>query len=110
MNLVVRRILLSGAFIVLGAYGYFTLRGPQGIPALVEKRKFIRDLEVENANLARENELRTQRLHKLESSPSEQEKVIREKLKKLQPDDTEFVLPGAPETTPPESELPVTKP
>ena len=109
MNLVVRRILLSGAFIVLGAYGYFTLRGPQGIPALMEKRQSIRQLEEQNANLARENELRTQRLQKLESSPSEQEKVIREKLKKLQKDDTEFVLPGAPETTTPETAVP-TKP
>lgn len=101
MNLVVRRILLSGAFIVLGAYGYFTLRGPQGIPALMEKRLSIRQLEEQNANLTRENELRTQRLQKLESSPSEQEKVIREKLRKLRKDDTEFVLPGASEPTTP---------
>ena len=101
MNSLARRIMLSAAFIGLGAFGYFTLRGPQGIPALMEKRQSIRQLEVENANTATENELRRTRLQKLESSPSEQDKLIREKLKKLQKDDTEFVVPGAPDSTQP---------
>lgn len=95
MNAVVRRIVFSVAFVLLGAYGYFALSGPQGLPALKEKRQEIRRLEEENANLASENEAKRDRIRKLQESASEQDLEIRKKLKKLRQDETEFILPNA---------------
>src|SRR5436305_1022296 len=93
MNTLYRRIAYSAAVVLLGVYGYFTLKGPQGIPALMEKRRQVRLLEEENANLARENDLKRERIRKLNESAGQQEIEIREKLKKLRPGETEFILP-----------------
>ena len=92
----VRRVLILIAFALIGAYGLYELRGPQGLPALREKWDEIRQLEEENANLQRENDYRRDRIKKLESSPSEQELEIRKKLKLLRPGETSFILPDQP--------------
>ena len=81
------------AVALLGVYGFYTLRGPHGISALLEQRKLIGQLEDENATLARENEYRRERVRKLNESPSQVEVEIRDKLKKLKPGETEFILP-----------------
>jgi cell division protein FtsB len=94
MNAAVRRIAFSALFLLLGAYGYFTLSGPQGIPALMEKRREIRRLEEENANIIRENEMKRERIRKLTQSTSEQDLEIRKKLKLLHENETEFILPS----------------
>ncbi len=103
MNRVVRRAAILLVFGLVGVYGYFTLRGPQGIPALREKWREIRKLEDDNATLQRENEYRRDRIKKLEQSPSEQELEIRKKLKLLRKGETSFILPEQPkqESTPP---------
>ena len=93
MNSYYRGIIYSVAFVLLGVYGYFTLKGPQGVPALLEKRRQVRQLEEENANLIRENENKRERIRKLNESASQQEIEIRDKLKKLRPGETEFILP-----------------
>ena len=69
--------------------------GPQGIPALQEKRGEIRKLEEENANLQREIQYRRDRIKKLQESPAEQELEVRKNLKLLRPGETSFILPGA---------------
>lgn len=91
-----RRIAVLIVFVLVGVYGYMTLRGPQGIPALMEKWREIRKLEEDNANLQRENEYRLERIKKLQESPSEQELEIRKKLKLLRPGETSFILPDQP--------------
>jgi cell division protein FtsB len=96
MHRSIRNVLLLIFFTLVGAYGYFALRGPQGIPALKEKWGEIRKLEEENATLQRENEYRRDRIKKLEDSPSEQELEIRKKLKLLRPGETSFILPDQP--------------
>jgi cell division protein FtsB len=78
------------------AYGWIALRGPQGLPALLEKHREIRRLEEQNAALAHENQLRRERVQRLESSRSEQEMEIRKQLKLLRPGETTFILPDAP--------------
>lgn len=93
MNSSVRRVLILIAFVLIGAYGLATLRGPQGLPALRQKWDQIRQLEEDNANLQRENDYRRERIKKLESSPSEQELEIRKNLKLLRPGETSFILP-----------------
>ncbi len=109
MNTTVRRVLFLIIFALAGAYGFLTLRGPQGIPGLREKWREMRKVEEENANLQRENEYRRSRIKKLEQSPAEQELEIRKKLKLLRPGETSFILPDQPKqdgsqsTPPPES-------
>jgi cell division protein FtsB len=83
-------------FILAGVYGYMSLRGPQGVPALMDKWREIRKLEEENANLQRENDYRRERIKKLQESPSEQELEIRKQLKLLRPGETSFILPDQP--------------
>lgn len=107
MNSFYRRMIYSAAFVLLGVYGYFTLRGPQGVPALLDKRKQVRQLEEENANLIRENDKKRERIRKLTESAGQQEIAIRDKLKKLRPGETEFVLPESSGETPMQRAEPV---
>jgi cell division protein FtsB len=109
LKIALRRLAFLIAFVLIGVYGYVTLRSPQGIPALRQKWDEIRKLEEENANLQRENKYRADRIKKLEDSPSEQELEVRKKLKLLRPGETSFILPDQPKqdqdqpATPPES-------
>ncbi len=80
---------------VVGVYGWFALRGPQGIHALLEKRRDIRQLQEQNASMARENQQRREHIRRLEQSRSEQEMEIRKQLKLLRPGETTFILPEA---------------
>jgi cell division protein FtsB len=91
-----RRIVFFVAFALIAAYGYVALHGPQGIPALEEKRSEIRRLEEENANLQREIQYRRDRIKKLQESPAEQELEVRKNLKLLRPGETSFILPDVP--------------
>jgi cell division protein FtsB len=80
------------AVLVAASYALVTLRGPQGIPALIQKQKEIRTLEAENAGLAREIESRRKRIQRLREDESEQELVIRERLKLVRPGEKVFIL------------------
>lgn len=68
----------------------------------MERRREIRRLEERNAQFAHENELRRERLKRLQDSPSEQEMEIRKQLKLLRPGETTFILPDAPKPENPE--------
>ena len=93
MSSSVRRVVILVVFALIGAFGLSELRGPQGLPALRDKWNEIRQFEEENANLQRENDYRRDRIKKLESNPSAQELVIRQRLKLLRPGETSFILP-----------------
>ena len=54
MNSVARLVLLPAAFVALMAYGYFTLNGPQGIRALIEKRQSLLALQQRQAKAVRQ--------------------------------------------------------
>ncbi len=96
MTNVHRRILYTAAVALLCVFGFFTLWGPQGISALMEKRSLIRQLETENADLAQQNENKRRRIDNLGRNESKQKLEIREKTKKILPGETEFVLPETP--------------
>ena len=83
------------ALLLIGAYGVVALRGPQGIPALLGKQQEIRRLQEHNTDLARDVQHMRERIERLKHSPSEQQKVIRERLRKLRPGETDFMLPDA---------------
>jgi cell division protein FtsB len=78
---------------ILGVYTLIAFRGPQGIPALLEKRKQITRLEEQNADLVREIGEKRNRIERLKHSPTEQELEIRNRLKLQRSGDTTFILP-----------------
>jgi cell division protein FtsB len=91
-----RRTAYIVGFSIVAIYGAFALRGPQGIPALLDKHREIRQLEEQNAAAALENQRRRERIQRLETSTSEQEMEIRKQLKLQRPGETTFILPEAP--------------
>lgn len=84
----------------MAAYVLVALKGPQGLQALLEKRKEIRQLQEQNAALTRENERRKERIRRLEDSRSEQEMEIRKQLRLVKPGETTFILPEAGKVSP----------
>ena len=74
------------------------LRGPQGLSALEEKRRQIRMLEGENANLLRDIEAKKQRIERLKNDPKTQEVEIEKRLGRVHSGDTQFKIsePSAP--------------
>jgi len=79
-----RSIYAIAIFVLIG-FGIYTLRGSQGIPALMKKQSEIKTLEKGNADLAREIERKRARLKRLEHNPAEQELEIRRQLKLVHP-------------------------
>lgn len=108
MNAVFRRLCMLTAITVVCVYAVVALRGPQGVPALMEKRREIRELEEQNATLARENLRKKERIELLKNSAEQQELEIRRQLKLLKPGETSFILPGggAKSTEAPKAEPP----
>jgi cell division protein FtsB len=75
-------------------YVFLTLRGPNGIPRVIERRRIIREIEEHNADLARENQLLRERNQRLANNPTEQELEIRRRFKYSRPGDTVFIITG----------------
>jgi cell division protein FtsB len=86
---------------LLCAFALLALRGPQGVTALNEKRRDIQQLQVKNSDLQRDNQHKRERIERLRSSQAEQEMEIRERLKLVRPNETQFILPDAPKSTSP---------
>ena len=80
------------------AYAFMSLRGPNGLHALFEKKEQIRAAEKRNAELAKEIERKREHIKRLEGSPAEQELEIRDRLKLVHPNDKVYVT-GEPEET-----------
>lgn len=91
-----RRLTILVVLGVAVAFGFATLRGPNGIPALREKRKLIQQLEEKNADLAREIEYRRKRINDLEGNSAVQQQEIRKQLHLQKPGETTFILPDTP--------------
>lgn len=72
------------------------LRGPQGLGALGDKRKTVRQLEEQNATLLKEINDNKKLIDRLEHDPNTQERYVRERTGKTRPGDTTFVVPGSP--------------
>ena len=96
----VARITYFAATLIAGTYAFFTLRGPQGIPALMQKRNEIRLLEKRNAELHREVEYRRQKINRLRDSKSEQELEIRDQLNLVRPGEKVFIFQDRKPATP----------
>jgi cell division protein FtsB len=94
MRSVLVRFGYTVGLLVAGFYVILTLRGPNGIPRVIERRRMIREIEEQNANLARENQQLRERNRRLTISPTEQELEIRRRFKYSAPRETVFIITG----------------
>lgn len=74
------------------AYAFVELRGPNGIPGLIEKQKQVRSYEAENEQLHRQIEQKQDRIQRLENDPQEQEIEIRQRLKFAGPGEKVYII------------------
>ena len=100
MKALIRKSGMVVTLILVVSYGVAALRGPNGIGALAEKRRQIRDLQEQNASLDAENKRKRDRIELLKTSRPAQELEIRERLKLMRPGETQFILPETPKETP----------
>ena len=82
------------AIIVLAGiiYAFVALRGPNGIPGWMEKRREVQEFELINARLHREIEQKQERIERLQDNPAEQEYEIRQRLKLAKPGEKIYIL------------------
>ena len=80
------------AISLLAGYAFFALHGAKGVPALLEKRRQIQDMEQRNGVLAQENERLREHIDRLATSPAEQELEIRQRLKLVHPGEKVYIL------------------
>lgn len=92
--------------VLVMAYGWVLLHGPQGLQTLLDKRHEIRDLEYRNDEARRENTRLKERIRRLQESRSEQDMEIRKQLKLQKPGDTTFMLPESEQTKPEQKAVP----
>ena len=100
MNFLLRKTGYLTLFVMIAVFAVIALRGPQGIPALLEKRREIQVLQEQNADLQKENERKRERIVRLNESQAEQELEIRNRLKLLRKGETSFILPDQPADQP----------
>ena len=75
-------------------YAFVVLRGPNGIPGLMERRREVREYEQVNQQLHREIEEKQQRIDRLRENPTEQEFEIRQRLKFAKPGEKIYIIDG----------------
>jgi cell division protein FtsB len=73
-------------------YAFIVLRGPSGIPGLIERRREVREYERANQQLHREIEQKQERIERLQKNPTEQELEIRQRLKFAKPGEKIYII------------------
>jgi cell division protein FtsB len=73
-------------------YAFVELRGPNGIPGLLEKRRQVHEYEMSNEQLHREIEQKQERIQRLQNDPREQEIEIRQRLKLAGPGEKIYII------------------
>jgi len=73
-------------------YAFVALRGPNGIPGLIEKRHLVQEYEMSNEQLQREIDQKQERIQRLKNDPGEQEIEIRQRLKLAGPGEKIYIL------------------
>ena len=84
------------ALLMVISYAFFTLRGPKGVPGLLERQRQIQEMEKRNTALAREIEQKRERISRITGNPAEQEMEIRHRLKLVHPGEKVYII-GEPE-------------
>ncbi len=73
-------------------YAFIVLRGENGIPGLLAKRRQVQEFEQTNQQLVREIEQKKERIQRLQDNPGEQEYEIRQRLKLAKPGEKIYIL------------------
>jgi cell division protein FtsB len=92
MRFSVPKAVFAAVFVAVIGYAAFTLRGPGGIPGLLEKQQRIEALEKRNAALAKEVERKHNYLQRLRHNSEAQDLEIRRRWKYVPPGETVFIL------------------
>jgi cell division protein FtsB len=93
MKLSAAKLSYVAALVAAAVFAALTLGGPQGVPALIQKKKEIQEIEKSNAELAREIEQHKQRIDRLRDDPAEQELEIRSRGKLVRPGEKVYIYP-----------------
>jgi cell division protein FtsB len=93
-RVILRPLAALAALVGLAAYATIMLRGPQGLHALEDKRREIRVLEEQNADIQRDLDAKKQRIDRLKNDPKTQEVEVGRRLGKVRPGSTEFKISG----------------
>jgi len=96
MKASITRYAYAVALLMVAAYAFVTLRGPQGLHALFDKQDQIQTMEQRNADLAKEIERRREHIKRLSDNTAEQELEIRERLKLVHPGEKIYIGNPAP--------------
>ena len=80
---------------MLAGYASVALLGPQGFFSLRERYQEIRRLERENAEIERGNKDLQSLIVKVRTSRSQQEVLVKDRLKYTKENETQFVLPDS---------------
>jgi len=86
------RFACAAAVLLMAGYAFVALRGPRGIPGLLDKQRQIQELEKRNGLLAREIEQKRAHIERLRENQSDQDLEIRQRLKLVKPDEKVFIL------------------
>ncbi len=91
-------VLRGGGVAAILVFGlvFFVFRVPQGYSALKDKRQQIRQLQQQDADLAKDIAEKSDRIRKLREDRSEQELEIRRRLKLQRPGETSIVIDRQP--------------
>ena len=73
-------------------YAFVTLRGPNGLQGLIQKRAQVHEFESGNEQLRREIEQKQTRIERLQNDPQEQEIEIRQRLKLAAPNEKVYII------------------
>jgi cell division protein FtsB len=87
-----RPVAVFCALVGLAAYAALMLRGSQGLNALEEKRRMVRELEDQNATLMKQINQHKRLIDKLQHDPGTQERYVRERTGKTRPGNTSFLV------------------
>lgn len=84
------------AVAVLAAASYAVVTFPKGVSAFLERRRQVSAMEKRVENLEKENRRIEDRIKRLTDDPAEQERIIKERLKYVHPDEKVYIT-GEPE-------------
>jgi cell division protein FtsB len=94
MKLPFGRVAFLGVFLAVVSFAFYTLRGPRGVPALLEINRQIDAKEASNARLAQQVERLRDRIHHLEDDPATLELEIRKRLKLMRKGEKIYIDPA----------------
>ena len=93
MNTRTKTIVCTTVLLAAGFLALYSLTGAGGISTVLERKRQIRELQEQNANLQHLIEVRKERIRSLSENRSDLDLEIRRDLRLMKKKETTFVLP-----------------